>query len=99
MLAALAGRLSRLIPAIGGEPFVPAYEAERAVCGERAVQERERERAGGLGEDEPAIGVVESVDREACAGEQLRRVGRREPHAEGLGLRAVEVRQLQPHGL
>src|SRR6185503_13752840 len=99
MLATLAGRLAGSVLAIGSEALVPADQPERAIAGERAVDERQAARPRRLGEHEPAVGVVEAVDREVAVGEQLRRVARGEPHAERLGLRAVEVRELEPHGL
>ncbi len=96
VLAALAGRLPRRVLPIRREPLVPAYEAKRAVRGERAVHERELSRARRLGQHDPAVGVVEAVDGELAPGEQLRRVARGEPHPERLAPRAVEVRELQP---
>ena len=51
------------------------------------------------GARDPAVRVVEAVDRERAAGEQLRGVAGGEPDAERLGANAVEVRELQPDRL
>src|SRR5204862_4169077 len=73
VLAALARRLAGRVLAIGREALVPADDAERAVGGERRVHERHAGGARGGGEREARVGVVEAVDGETGAGEQLRR--------------------------